>query len=602
MATWTSYFPSGLSGKLYLDVIVNQSSQSVTNNHSVLSWSAYVAQNAPTASWCHYGDATAKITINGTTVFNGKWNGTGNWDFRGQAAWATQPIASGSITVPHNSDGTKTVTVTGTATDTAFPLGTASIGTQSMTLTTIPRASSFTVTPATVPLDGTKKVTVNITRASSSFTHEVYWGSGNFEFSATGVATSATSPIIPKSWAGNLPNHTSSTMYVTVITKSGSTVVGRSTKRIPITVPDTAEFRPTITTRNRRLQSEKLPPGSTVTLQGYTGWEFVVESAAGAYNSSIVNFEIYGPGGWKAGKWSGSTEGSRTLQVAPARLTGNQIYQLSVTDTRGRTTTVDVPVTVTPYRSPGVNSATAGRALSNGDLSDSGTFIKVGGLVGLTQFTGNTVQTTAAYRALGETAWRGETTVSSSAGAVTAVIGSNAIRVDTSWEVRIRVTDLLTSSEVILSVPPAKYLQSIDTVNGSVAFGGPATKTPEFRVYASMPAHFDGALFYQGRDINTLSRSVEIGGVVYATSGVWPLQTLSNPDISRPPVYAWALSQPAPYVPPVGWTFATHLVETNGYTFADTATYADGYVRIRVLNLPDAAPTIKLGWRLVRAS
>ena len=96
--------------------------------------------------------------------------------------------------------------------------------------------------------------------------------------------------------------------------------------------------------------------------------------------------------------------------------------------------------------------------------------------------------------------------------------------------------------------------------------------------------------------------TIEIDGQVYATSGVWPLQTLSNPDISQPPVYAWALSQPAPYVPPVGWTFATHLVETNGYTFADTATYADGYVRIRVLNLANAAPTIKLGWRLVRAS
>ena len=122
MATWTSYFPSGLSGKLYMDVIVNQSSQSVTNNHTVLSWSAYVAQSAPTASWCHYGDATAKITINGTTVFDGKWNGTGNWSTA--ANWGgTLPadsddvvIASGTATLTADTPALGAVTVNAGAT------------------------------------------------------------------------------------------------------------------------------------------------------------------------------------------------------------------------------------------------------------------------------------------------------------------------------------------------------------------------------------------------------------------------------------------------------------------------------------------------------
>ena len=95
---------------------------------------------------------------------------------------------------------------------------------------------------------------------------------------------------------------------------------------------------------------------------------------------------------------------------------------------------------------------------------------------------------------------------------------------------------------------------------------------------------------------------VVIGGQTYATSGVWPEQTLSNPNISQPPVYAWTLIKPAPYVPPVGWTFATHLVTTNGYTFADTAGYNAGNINIRVLNINNSGPTITLGWRLVRAS
>lgn len=96
--------------------------------------------------------------------------------------------------------------------------------------------------------------------------------------------------------------------------------------------------------------------------------------------------------------------------------------------------------------------------------------------------------------------------------------------------------------------------------------------------------------------------TVEIDGQVYATSGVWPQQTLSNPNISQPPVYAWTLVNPAPYVPPVGWTFALHLVESTGYTFVDTGAYADGDIRIRVLSIASTSPKIKLGWRLVRAS
>lgn len=94
--------------------------------------------------------------------------------------------------------------------------------------------------------------------------------------------------------------------------------------------------------------------------------------------------------------------------------------------------------------------------------------------------------------------------------------------------------------------------------------------------------------------------TVEIDGQVYATSGAWPEQALSNPNVSKDPVYAWSFVKPAPYVPPVGWTFAVHLVASNGYTAVGTGGYADGDIRVRVININSAAPVITLGWRLVR--
>lgn len=94
--------------------------------------------------------------------------------------------------------------------------------------------------------------------------------------------------------------------------------------------------------------------------------------------------------------------------------------------------------------------------------------------------------------------------------------------------------------------------------------------------------------------------TVEIDGVVYATSGVWDQQALSSPNVSKDPVFAWTLFKSAPYVPPVGWGFAVHLTASNGYTTVGTGAYVDGTISVRVININSATPTITLGWRLVR--
>lgn len=93
--------------------------------------------------------------------------------------------------------------------------------------------------------------------------------------------------------------------------------------------------------------------------------------------------------------------------------------------------------------------------------------------------------------------------------------------------------------------------------------------------------------------------TIRIDGVDYAASGAWAQQTLSSPNYSSAPVYAWSLAKTAPYAPPSGWTFAIDLRASDGYTTAGMGSYSSGTINVRVININSAGPTIRLGWRLV---
>ena len=93
--------------------------------------------------------------------------------------------------------------------------------------------------------------------------------------------------------------------------------------------------------------------------------------------------------------------------------------------------------------------------------------------------------------------------------------------------------------------------------------------------------------------------TLRIGGVDYPASGVWPQETLGTPEFTDGAVYAWTLTKPLPYTPPSGWQFVVDVRLTSGFTTAAWAAQSGNTVR--VINVGTAAPTIRLGWRLVKA-
>lgn len=139
---------------------------------------------------------------------------------------------SGSTTVAHNADGTGSTTVQvrvrsgSDANNYNFVWSNATGSASTLSLSTIPRASSISSVTSSVVVNGSNKVTVNISRKSDSFTHDVtIKANDSYKATITGVGTS-TSYAIPITWINAIGSNASATVTVTVQTKSGSTNIG----------------------------------------------------------------------------------------------------------------------------------------------------------------------------------------------------------------------------------------------------------------------------------------------------------------------------------------------------------------------------------------
>lgn len=154
MATYSGTF----SGRpaCTLDLVVTESSTNSAANTSVVSWTLNVTGNS--ASY-NGGAGSWSVAVNGVN-----WSGTWNYDFRSNN---NPQIGSGSTTVTHLTNGSKTISSSASATDNgSSPLGTASSsGSLALTDFTFPPSAPPTAPTFSRTSDG---VTVTVTSAVAS--------------------------------------------------------------------------------------------------------------------------------------------------------------------------------------------------------------------------------------------------------------------------------------------------------------------------------------------------------------------------------------------------------------------------------------------------
>ena len=477
-------------------------SQSVANNTSTISWKLELIADSSGRI-----DSSAKknysITVNGT-----KYTGTNSV---GIAANSTITLKSGSTTIAHNSNGTKTfsysfsqefsITFSGTE------IGTKS-GSGSGTLPTIARKSSLTASNGTL---GTAQ-TLTVSRYDSSFTHTITYKCGT----ATGtVATKSSSTSVswtpPLSLASQNTTGTSVSIVLTIETFTGDTSIGTNTKTITCAIP--ASVKPTVSLS----VSDSLGYASTYGgyIQGLSKFKVTI-TASGSQGSSIKTYKTTADGKTytAASFTTGVIAGSGTLTIA-----------VTVTDSRGRTATASTTATVLTYSAPKITALSVNRCNSDGSTNATGAYLKVTFSASMTALNNkNTAAYTLQYKKASATSYTSKTlTDYASKYAVTSGTYIFAAEAST-YNIILTASDAFSSHTKTASGASTSKFMSWFSKGLGIAFGKVAELSGWFdcgfdaifrkNVYMNQYADNEKAVYFY----NNAGRS----GQTYAEDGVYP--------------------------------------------------------------------------------
>lgn len=288
--------------------------------------------------------------INGVTVTSGKGATVSGKTELGRRTW----------TVSHNNDGTCSTNISfsykNTVPSSTYITNNGS-GEGNITLNTIPRGSTFTLNRGSAII-GTDAITLNISRASSSYTHRIQLFFGSYStLLAQNVDTSYTfTPNI--GLCNQIPNATSGTATIKVQTMNGNTWIGEATKTITLNVPTTmTPYVGIDIVANNQL--------GTTNISGRTTFTVTPTNVSGTFGSTIKSYQISG-----TGLSTTSANGGISSTVS----SGDHVYTVKVTDSRGRTKTASQTVKVYSYSPPTLSLQTY-RSDVNGNAIADGTYV-----------------------------------------------------------------------------------------------------------------------------------------------------------------------------------------------------------------------------------
>jgi hypothetical protein len=420
---------------------------------------------------------------------------------------STKTIVDTTIQVNHKADGTGTVKVR-TWMDTRISAGEVEQS-KSLTLSTIPRATTPTLSASSVDMGG--KVTITLNRAASGFTHDLAYSFNGAAYVgiSTGVGTSYSWTVPDK--ASSIPNAASGTMTIRCITKNGSATIGTKTVNLTAKVP--ASVVPTISAVAATEATSGLAAQFGAFIQSKSKLAVQI-TAAGAKGSTIKSYKttLDGKTYTAAAFTSGVLAGSGTLKMVT-----------TVTDSRGRTDSKTTDVPVLAYTKPAIQILQVSRCAEDGTAKDDGNWVKVRYKYSLPALNGgNTARMTLEYKR--HTAAEGDYETLLTGSAITAdetVVPATVLTSDYSFDLRMTVKDYFNAAdETTALLPSAEVILDIGADGKSLSIGGTAElpgfttkwqmRTPGGRVPLVLP---------EGADLNAYTTPNTYAGIGATTAG-----------------------------------------------------------------------------------
>lgn len=330
------------SGYVRLVLEVNETGRDITTNTSTISWQLWLEKNT---TWVYNlnNDSLAEVEINGQYVLS-KYV---SFDLRNRD-WVT--FGSGTMTIPHNEDGTKSIAIWARLTNVADQ-GNINWFSGTVNLENIPRSSGIKSVTET---ELGQLITITIDKKVDEFRHQVSWSVNGSEFVDLGTGHDTSVQLtVPIDYAARITNSDTGLLDVCVSTFRGNDKIGNDVYKrgIPIKVP--ASIVPTledvtITEKTAQL-AEFIPVGNFVKDKSVMRVE--ANNAAGSHGSTIVSTEL--------------TVDNLIVRAAagdfPANKAGNLEVTAKITDSRGRTATKSKTIKVWDYYAPKIIGFLANR-------------------------------------------------------------------------------------------------------------------------------------------------------------------------------------------------------------------------------------------------
>ena len=587
MASKTYTVLTGYSNTYYVRLIMS-SIPNTAGNYSDVSYTFQYGSDSPTAGYQYRYKNRVYFAINGTVIVD--TSNIGAIMFNGAGA---HTLVSGSIRVTHNADGTKSIPVHGIFSqlqDTTYS-GTIQ---ENFVLDAIPKATAPTLSKASVKAGESVNITMN--RASTAFKHTLTYSIGSASGTIAEKVDTSASWTVPKNLANQFPNSASGTVTVTCKTYNGSSLIG--SKNVTLTVNVSDDMKPTCSVSVS--EAETLPAGITGYVKSKSKLN-ITSTGAGSYGSTIKSYSISA---------NGATYNSSSATTDFLTTAGKNVITLTVTDSRGRTATDSLEITVKDYALPNISSLSVYRCTAADDPTElsTGDFVAISFAGEISSLEGENAKTcTVFYKPVSASEWSSSNvTLGSHAFDTVAIVPATA---DSSFNVHVQIADSFSQSNYYQDIGTGKTLINIHASNRGLAIGRVAEE--ENLVDIDMDERIRGNLTVDAdTQLNGLKAGKSELGQTFINSGSYLAAILQRDSDLYSPLLAF--DNTAGRIASIGFGGATKHVSifnadaSNYATILDSLNYnnyaaqkvvyggsaTNGYIRF-----PDA--NVQIAWKQV---
>lgn len=457
----TGYFQNEFRRGYALRVEWVTNSQNIENNTSDVTFTVYLMSFGSSYYINSTASKTVGLSINGTAYYRTARN------LANLSGGEKKALFSKTLTIPHNDDGTMSLQVAASFTLEVSLSGTwwgtvyaPASGFATVVLEDVPRPT----TPVMDSVDlimGTAAV-ISLPRKSEEFLHTLKISFGEvLQTLSEGIATSYTWKPSISDLAPQIPNAVSGAGVLICDTYKNGVLIGTRNVNVTLAVPESV--KPTFGT---------VPITATETVSGVASKfnAFIKNisqiainvSANGVYGSTIVAYKA---------TLDGKTYNSNSFTSEKITSSGELIISATVTDSRGRTNTETLAITVLDYELPTISKFSIYRCDENGEDDPEGSRINFNYAFNIFPIDGmNDKQYEFRYRETGETSWNTLKT-----GSVYSFDGNYISEAvfdpDLTYEASLLITDYLASIGAVAEVPTAFTLMDLRHTGKGLAIG-----------------------------------------------------------------------------------------------------------------------------------